>query len=155
VNRKPNSSWLGALGLAALVGGCAATDAGGAGTRKTPNAFAVPPNYRKVVARYFVANVQTGKTLKAQISRPGVWSARSSLVGGPRPIVCVLWRAQGPIIEQDHALGFMFENGKVSETFNPQYANPAAGGYLGAALLNAATCGKLSYRPFREIMRPR
>ena len=155
MNRKRDPSWLGVIGLAVLIGGCATTDAGRAGSGKIPKAFAVPSNYRQVVARYFVANVQTGKMLKAQISRPGVWSARSSLVGGPRPIVCIQWRAQGPIIEQNHALGFMFENGKVAETFNPEYANPAAGGYFGAALLNAATCGKLDYGPFREIMRSR
>jgi hypothetical protein len=139
---------------ALVLGGCATTDAGGPGGEKISKAVAVPTNYRQVVARHFATTNRTGKMLKAEISRPGVWS-RPSWVGGPRPIVCIRWKARGDLIDQSYSLGFMFENGKVAETFNPQYANPAAGGYLGAALLNAATCGKLAYGPFPEIMRSR
>jgi hypothetical protein len=142
------------MGLSLLAGGCATSDAGGKSGATISKAVAVPSSYRQVVARHFAANIKTGKMLKAEISRPGVWS-RPDWVGGSRPIVCIRWRARGDFIDQNYALGFMFENGKVAEVFNPEYANPAAGGYLGAAMLNAATCGKLSYSPFQEIMRSR
>jgi hypothetical protein len=137
-------------GLLLLTGGCATTDAGGPDGEKIPKAVAVPSNYRQLVARYFAANVHHGKMLNAEISHPGVWS---SWIGGSRPIVCIKWRARGEFIDQNYSLGFKFENGKIAEAFNPEYANPGAGGYLGAAMLNAATCGKLSYAPFPEIMR--
>jgi hypothetical protein len=110
--------------------------------------MAVPSNYRQLVARHIATNVDHGKVLAAEISRPGMWE---ELWSGPRPIVCARWRVQGPIIEQTHTLGFMFADGKIAETFNPQYSNPAAGGIFAAALLNSVTCGKLSYSPFPEL----
>src|SRR5262249_5035144 len=119
----------GALGLCLLAGGCATTDAGGKGGEKISKSVAVPSGYRQLVARHFAANIQTGKMLKAEISRPGVWS-RPDWVGGSRPIVCIRWKARGEFIDQSYSLGFMFENGKIAETFNPEYGNPAAGGYL-------------------------
>ena len=141
-------------GLVALllsVAGCAAVDAGPAkGVGST--ASLVPSNYRQLVARYIAANVSRGQVLKAEISQPGVWAERWD---GPHPIACVRWRAQGPLIQQNFALGFIFRNGQIVEAFNPEYANPAAGGYLGAALLNAVTCGKLAYSPFPEMMSSR
>jgi hypothetical protein len=70
----------------------------------------------------------------------------------PKPIACARWVARGPIIDQTHVLAFTFENGKIADTFDPTYVNPAMGA-LSAALLNAATCGKLSYAPFPELMK--
>lgn len=117
-----------------------------------PRSIVVPSNYRQVVAHYIATKMDTGKVLKAEISRPGVWE-RPEFVGGPRPIACARWTAQGPIIQQTHTIAFMFENGKVSEIFDPQYINLGAGGAFGAWVKNAATCGKLAYGPFPEIMK--
>lgn len=147
-------AWLlcGAAVLLLVGGGCATTDAMLASTEKMPNDVAVPSNYRQVVAVYFVAYVKTGKMLEAEISHPGMGAKLS--VDDPRPIVCIHWRERGQFADQSYALGFMFEKGKVAETFNPDYIDPAAGA-LGAAILNSATCGLLSYSPFPEIMRSR
>lgn len=146
---KRTFAWCGLFGLLLLAGGCAAGDAAGEKGQGVPKAYVAPANYRQVVAHHFLASIKTGKMLKAEISRPGEWPR----LDGSRAIVCVNWRAQGPLIEQNYTLGFMFENGKVSETFNPDYINPGAGGALGAAILNASTCGKLTYDAFPEIMK--
>jgi hypothetical protein len=109
----------------------------------------IPSNYRQVVARYLTKNASGSKVLKAEISRPGVWSQRWD---GPHQIVCARWVTRGPFIDQTNTLGFIFRSGQIVEVFNPGYANPAMGGFLGAALLNAATCGKLAYSPLPEAV---
>lgn len=152
MSKKRVLAWGGVLVLSLLAGGGATTDAGVKRGEKISKSVAVPSNYRQLVARYFAANIQTGKMLKAQVSRPGVWESPLGLTSS-RPIVCAKWVAQGPVIQQSYSLAFTFENGKIAEAFDPGYINPGAGGAFGAALKTAATCGKLSYGPFQEIMR--
>jgi hypothetical protein len=134
-----------------LLGACATTDAASGKTGGANRATAVPPNYRQLIARHILANVDSGKVLKAEISRPGVWESPIGLFE-PKPIACARWDAQGPIIQQTHVLAFTFENGKIADTFDPRYVNPAMGA-LSAAIKHAATCGKLSYAPFPELMK--
>jgi hypothetical protein len=107
-----------------------------------------------MVARYLAANVDRGKVLRAEISRPGLWEGPFGW-GGARPIVCARWTAQGPLIQQTYSLAFMFKGGQIEETFDPNAINPAAGGAFAAAARNAATCGKLSYAPFPELVKSR
>jgi hypothetical protein len=144
---------LGAAGLLLLAaGGCATTDAQGGGAASSSKAHAVPGNYRQQVARHLIADLKGGKILKAEIARPGVWESPLGLTS-PRPIVCAKWVSQGPVIQQSHSLAFTFENGKIADVFDPGYINPAAGGAFAAALKDSATCGKLSYVPFPEIVK--
>lgn len=135
------------------LGGCATTDAAGvdkSGANTTT--AAVPSNYRSMVARYIAAKVDRGKVLQAEISRPGLWEGPLGL-GGVRPIVCAKWKAQGSLIQQNYSLGFTFKDGQIAEAFDPETINPAAGGAFAAAMKNAATCGKLSYSPFPELVK--
>jgi len=151
VSRHSLPAVIGVLTAALTLLGACATDATFVkpGEHRT---IVVPSNYRQLVAHYIAANVDRGKVLKAEISRPGVWD-RADFVGGPRPIACARWTAQGPIIQQTYSVGFMFENGKISESFYPENINPGAGGAFGALLKNAATCGNLAYVPFPELMK--
>lgn len=142
---------LGALASLLLLGACATTDAASGKPGAIKTSTAVPPNYRQLIARHILANVDRGKVLKTEISRPGVWESPIGFFE-PKPIACARWVARGPIIDQTHVLAFTFENGKIADTFDPTYVNPAMGA-LSAALLNAATCGKLSYAPFPELMK--
>jgi hypothetical protein len=114
---------------------------------------AVPSNYRQQIAAHIRARFDRRKVLKAEISRPGVWEGPWGL-GGSRPFACAKWLFQGPWIQQNMALAFTFENGKIAETFDPGYVNPGAGGAFGAALKTSATCGKasLAYSRFPEIV---
>jgi hypothetical protein len=152
VSKRRIVSACGAAGLLVFGGGCATTDAPGAGAAIASKSSAVPANYRGLVVRYLAANNQGGKVLKAEISRPGVWESPLGLTS-PRPIVCAKWVAQGPFIQQSHSLAFTFEGGKIAEVFDPGYINPAAGGAFAAALKDAATCGKLAYGPFPEMVK--
>lgn len=144
--------WLCCVASVLLVGACATTDAasGKPGAAKTTTS--VPPGYRQLIARYIQTKVDTGKVLKAEISRPGLWESPIGIFE-PKSIACARWEAQGAIIQQTYVLAFTFENGQISDTFDPRYINPAAGGAFGAALKHAATCGKLSYSPFPELMK--
>lgn len=126
-----------------FVAGCATPD---------PATTAVPSNYRLLVAGYLASKWDKRKILKAEISRPGDWVGPFGL-GGPRPIACVQLTIQGPLIQQTLAMGFTFENGQIAEVFNPDEINPAAGGAFAAAVKNAATCGKLAYSPFPELVK--
>jgi len=54
-----------------------------------------------------------------------------------------------------HEIGFMFENGQISETFEPRPNNPALGGAFAGNLRYAVTCGKLAYGPFPELAKGR
>ncbi len=134
-----------------LLGACATTDAapGKAGAVKAWTA--VPPGYRQLIARHILANVDRGKVLKAEISRPGVWESPIGMFD-PKPIACARWVARGPIIDQTFTLAFTFENGKIADSFDPTYVNPAMGAFS-AMVLNAATCGKLSFASFPELMK--
>jgi hypothetical protein len=114
----------------------------------------VPGNYRQLVAHYFAQNLRDYNILKAEIARPGVWESPLGLTSA-RPIVCAKWVSQGPVIQQSHSMAFTFENGQIAEAFDPGYINPGAGGAFGAAIKDAATCGKLTYGPFPEIARSR
>ena len=141
-----NVSTLSVIGIvSALTIATAASAApkGGEG-KMTTN---VPANYRQVVARYLKGKMGVRKVLKAEISRPGTWSRWD----GVRPIACVRWQEQGLLMVETLSVGFMFQNGQVSEQFDPQPNNPAAGGAFAGLLLNAATCGKLTYIPFPEF----
>jgi hypothetical protein len=106
-----------------------------------------------MVLHYITANADRGKVLKAEISQPGVWEGPLGM-GQARPIVCATWTAQGPLIQQSYSLGFMFQNGQISEAFNPREINPATG-VIAAAGKDAFTCGKLSYSPFPELVSSR
>jgi hypothetical protein len=137
-------------GLAGLAGtfllvfrGCATTD---------PATTVVPSNYRLLIARHVAANWDMSKILKAEISSPGEWVVPFGL-GSPRPIACVKLTVQGPLIQQTHVMGFTFESAQIAEAFNPDEINPAAGGAFAAAVKNEATCGKLAYSPFPELVK--
>ena len=142
---------LGALASLSLLGACASTDAASGKPGATKTSTAVPANYRQLMARHILENVDRGKVLKAEISRPGVWESPIGIFE-PKPIACARWLARGPIIDQTFTLAFTFENGKIADTFDPTYVNPAMGA-LSAALLNAVTCGKLAYSSFPELMK--
>jgi len=152
VSRSSLPRFFGVLACFSLLGGCV-TDATSVKPGE-PRSIVVPSNHRQVVARYIATKMNPGRVLRAEISRPGVWE-RPEFAGGPRPIVCARWTAEGPIIQQTHTIAFMFENGKISEVFDPQYINPAAGGAFGAWVKNAATCGKLSYVRYPELIKAR
>jgi hypothetical protein len=153
MNGRSTVSWVFCLlAPVLLLGACTTSDAGSAKPGAVKAATAVPPNYRQLMARYIAANVDRGKVLKAEISRPGVWESPIGLFE-PKPIACARWTAQGAIIQQTYVLAFTFENGKIAEAFDPGYINPAAGGAFAAAIKQAATCGKLSYSPFPELMK--
>jgi hypothetical protein len=83
-----------------------------------------------------------------------VWVGPLGL-GSPRPIACARYRFQGWLIEQTVELGFIFENGRLSDVFNPNPNNPALGGAFAGALTYAVTCGKLTYGPFPELVKKR
>ena len=147
--------WAQAGAILLVLGGCATTDtsetaqAGG-----TDPATAVPANYRQLLARNFAAKTDLSKLRKAEISQPGVWVGPFGL-GKPTPIACAVLTIQGPLIQQTYAVGFTFQNGQIADVFSPDASNPAAGGAFAGAMKNAATCGKLSYTPFPELMKPR
>lgn len=139
--------WKAVTTLVVLVGcfmsGCATPD---------PATTTVPQNYRLLVAGYLASKWDKRKILKTEISGPGDWVGPFGL-GSPRPIACVQLTIQGPLIQQTVAMGFTFENGQIAEVFNPDEVNPAAGGAFAAAMKNAATCGKLTYSPFPELVK--
>jgi hypothetical protein len=151
VSREHVTSLLGVLGLMLTLAACATADTAATSSSKLGKALAVPADYKQQVASYFAANVKGGKILKAEIALPGMWEAPFALAG-PRPIVCARWASQGPITEQKRSLVFTFENGKIAEAFDPRSINSAAGGAFDAALKEAATCGKLAYVPFPDVM---
>src|SRR5262245_56829240 len=126
-----------------MLGACAGTDAYNA------KSVAVPSSYRQLVARYLGPKIE-GKLLSAEISRPGVWEG---IGPGSRPIVSARWKVQGEFIQQTHTLLFLFADGQIAETMNPEYGNPAAGGAFAAALLNSVTCGKVFYVSFPDLRR--
>jgi hypothetical protein len=130
---------LGALASLLLLGACATTDAASGKPGAIKTSTAVPPNYRQLIARHILANVDRGKVLPIGLFEP-------------KPIACARWLARGPIIDQTYVLAFTFENGKIADAFDPTYVNPAMGA-LSAAILSAATCGKLSYSSLPELMK--
>ena len=134
------------------LGGCASTDATGIQTTAIPLSTAVPPNYRQIVARNVLAKAQREKILQVQISAPGVWVGPFDL-GTPRPIACVRWTRQGVFGPLEEDIGYTFSDGHIDEVFG---FNPMAnGGLVPAATKHAYTCGKLTYGPFPEVIKPK
>jgi hypothetical protein len=167
---KGSGCWWGLLGgLVLAVGGCA-TDAAETGPASgarasTANAsanpsYAAPPGYRQVIARkiaesYAKDNSPISKILKAEITAPADgWMGIFN--GGNRPIVCVRLTVKSDGLFSDkstYVTGYTFEKGQVADVFNPEAINPAAGGALAAAIVNANTCGNLTYGAYPELTR--
>lgn len=114
---------------------------------------AVPANYRQLVAASLAEKMDFSKFIKAEISEPGVWDVSYSPVPA-RPIACSRVTVESTFGPQSYELGYKFVNGRIEEVFNPSAVNPAAGGYVVAALTHSQTCGKLAYGPFPEFAKP-
>ena len=112
--------------------------------------YAVPANYRQLVARHIAQNPPRARLLNSQISPPGVWEAPLG-IGSPAPIVCARLTIESTFSPTTYSIGYRFKDGQIQDTFNPQANNPAAGGLFASMMLNSVTCGKLSYRPFPEL----
>jgi hypothetical protein len=172
VGSKGSGCWWALLGAVALaVGGCAtdAAETGPASKARASSAsansnpsYAAPASYRQLVARavtdaYAKNNTPMSNILKAEITAPADgWMG--IFKGGNRPIVCVRLtvKSQGLFSDQStYVAGYTFEKGQVAEEFFPEAINPAAGGALAAAIVNANTCGNLAYRAFPELTRPK
>jgi hypothetical protein len=140
-----------ALAAPALIAGTnsAVAQTGEKKARAAKGPDAVPANYRLVIARWLAENPSRAKVLQAQISRPGVWEG--PLGFGSAPIACARLTVESTLSPVTYGIGFRFKDGKIIEAFNPEYNNPAAGGFFGAALKNSVTCGKLAYGPFPEF----
>lgn len=118
--------------------------------RAVKDPHAVPANYRQLVARHIAQLPQRAPVLRAQISPPGLWESPLGL-GTVAPIACARLTIQGSFSPTTFSLAFRFKDGQISQMFNPEFNNPAAGGIFAAMALNSVTCGKLSYRPFPEL----
>ncbi len=118
--------------------------------RVVKDPYAVPGNYRQLVARHIAQNPPRARLLNSQISPPGVWEAPLG-IGSPAPIVCARLTIESTFSPTTYSIGFRFKDGQIQDTFNPQAINPAAGGIFASMMLNSVTCGKLSYRPFPEL----
>lgn len=115
------------------------------------NPEAVPGNYRQLIARHIAQHPQRARLLNAQISPPGLWESPLGL-GTVAPIACARLTIRGTFSPTTFSIGYRFKDGQISQTFNPEFNNPAAGGIFAAMALNSVTCGKLTYRPFPELM---
>jgi hypothetical protein len=104
---------------------------------------------------YAQSNTPMSDILKAEITAPAIgWMGIFD--GGNRPIACVRLTVKSQGLFSDtatHVTGFTFENGKIARAFNPEAINPAAGGAFAAAIVNANTCGNLTYGAFPELIR--
>jgi len=105
---------------ACLLAGCASQSGelahgGGAPPRQADNpksAYAMPPNYRQLVARRLAETVDPGTLTRAEISRPEEgWMGLVN--GGVRPYVCVTGAPAGG--GEHPAWLVLFENGRVSD----------------------------------------
>ena len=112
----------------------------------------VPTNYRELVLARAAAKPIEQKIVRAEISAPGLWE-NNIISDASRRIVCTRTTIDGIFGEQIFTVGYKFLNGQIEDVFYPEQANPAAGGLLGAAILNGVTCGKLEYEPFPELIR--
>ena len=114
---------------------------------------AVPANYRSLIAASIAGEMDFSKFIKAEVSSPGVWEA--PIGPASRPIACARITIEGTFGPHSYTLGYRFVNGRIDDVFNPDAVNPAAGGYIAAAINSAASCGKLAYGPFPELARPK
>ncbi len=135
--------------LLLTFGGCATMSDAGNSPKVAQTNYAVPANYRQLLANYVAKGTDMSKVLKAEISPPGAWE--DPIFGGSRPIACTRITIRGSIIDQTYSTGFMFEKGQIAEAFDPAGHNPAAGGAFAGAVKNAVTCGKLTYGAFPEF----
>jgi hypothetical protein len=139
---------------ALIVGGCSGTDGPSIETASAAAApgTAVPQNYREIIARNIRAKAGHSRIITAQISPPGLWVGPMGL-GVSRPIACVRWKVQGTLGQEEYDTGYTFAEGHIDEVFG---FNPlTTGGLVAAAAKHAYTCGKLTYGPFPEVMKPR
>ena len=136
-----------ALGLSTDA---AAQGSGKAKQRAVKDPYAVPTNYRQLVARHIAQNPPRARLLNSQISPPGIWEAPLG-IGSPAPIVCAKLTIESTFSPTTFSIGYRFKDGQIQDTFYPQANNPAAGGIFASMMLNSVTCGKLSYRPFPEL----
>ena len=99
-----------------LLAGCQTTNSG------APPNYAVPSNYRQLVAGRVAHDVPRGQVLRrAMISQPA--EGWAGLVGGgKRPMVCAETTSEGGIIPHFTRYLFFFENGQIASTV----VNPGA-----------------------------
>ena len=96
---------------AVLLAGCQTTSDSGA-----PANYAVPSNYRQLVAGRVAQDVPRGQVLRrAMISQPvELWAGLVG--GGMRPGVCAETTSEGGIIPHFTRYIFRFENGQIAAT---------------------------------------
>lgn len=89
---------------------------------RAAGAYAVPPNYRQLVARKIIeGTAHLGPIRSATISLP-VERFVGLVNGGTRPVVCATTTTEGPVISQVTRWIIWFENGKIESAV----ANPGA-----------------------------
>jgi hypothetical protein len=116
-----------------LLSGCVTTGGDHA-------SYAVPSNYRQLVARKVIeGTAHIGPVRSATISQPAEKFAGLAH-GGTRPIVCATTTNEGRLISQSTGWLIMFENGQIAQAI----ANPGAIWCLG-----------LQDGPFPEVVKAR
>jgi hypothetical protein len=110
--------------------------------------YAVPQNYREMIARYILATTDRDKIHRAQITTPGVSDARASR---DTPNVCASVWLKGAIIEPSFVIGLTFFAGQIAGTFNPADNHPKVGGADAAVVRFGPTCDHMTDVPFPEI----
>jgi hypothetical protein len=114
--------------------------------------YAIPQNYREMIARHILATTDPDTIRRAQITTP-----RDSVAHGSdeKRTVCASVWLKGAVIEPSYVVGFIFLAGEIHRTFNPDDNNPKVGEARAAVIKFGPTCDFLSYVPFPEIQSSR
>lgn len=110
--------------------------------------YAVPQNYRVMIARHILARTDRATIHRAEITTPGVSALRESR---EKPTVCASVWLKGAVIQPSFVIGFTFVDGEINYTFNPEDNNPKVGEARAAVIKFGPTCDIFSDVPFPEI----
>lgn len=110
--------------------------------------YAVPQNYREIIARHILATTNRSEIARAQITTPGVSAVREDR---EKPTVCASVWLKGAVIQPSFVIGFTFVDGDINYTFNPDDNAPKVGDARAAVIKFGPTCDVFSDVPFPEI----
>jgi hypothetical protein len=117
--------------VAIQLAGCTTTNDRAAG------AYAVPSNYRQLVARKIIEDKAHGQSIRSAVISQPAERFVGLLGGGTRPIVCAETTHEGPLIPHHTRWLFLFENGQIAAAA----VNPGA-----------IYCANVPDQPFPEVV---